>query len=174
MRESIKTTKKQIIDYWETKVDESDLSIDFSEANERCWRCGYKTVLHRCHIIPDSLGGKDSPHNLVLLCNRCHREAPNINDFEFFWDWLKAQKAFLYDTYWTSRGLKEYEDVYKDKVENIFKDLGIKPDEFANYLKNKENFVTIHFGEGRLNPSTIAGIFHSFIKIKRKELLNDK
>ncbi len=169
MRDLIKTTTIQIINYWVKEVDESDLSIDFSEAHERCWRCGYKTVLHRCHIIPDSLGGKDSPNNLVLLCNRCHREAPNIDDFNFFWDWLKAQKESTYDTYWTIRGLNEYEDVYKENVESIFIELGVKPDEFTNYLNNQGKFVTIHFGEGRLNPSTIAGIFHRFIELKRQE-----
>lgn len=41
-RKTIKTTKKQIVNYWVQHVDESDLSVDFSEAEERCWRCGCK------------------------------------------------------------------------------------------------------------------------------------
>lgn len=67
-REKIKTTKKEIIDYWAVRQDECELSVDWAEAHERCWRCGYKKTLDRCHIIPDSLGGKDEPKNLVLLC----------------------------------------------------------------------------------------------------------
>lgn len=173
MREPIKTTKEQIIEYWVTRIDESDLSVDFSEAHERCWRCGYKTVLHRCHIIPHSLGGEDSPKNLVLLCNRCHREAPNIDDFEFFWDWLNAQKASLYDTYWTIRGMREYEDVYKEKVEDALIRLKVDPEEFKEYISSRERFVTIHFGEGRLNPSTIASIFRAFIKEKEKRMVEN-
>lgn len=35
-RTNIKTTKKQIVDYWVQHVDEMDLSIDFSEAEKRC------------------------------------------------------------------------------------------------------------------------------------------
>lgn len=41
-RKNIKTTIDEIVSYWVTKVDEGDLSIDFSEAHERCWRCGYE------------------------------------------------------------------------------------------------------------------------------------
>lgn len=103
-RKPIKTTKQQIVEYWAKNVDESELSIDFSDAAERCWRCGCKSNLERCHIIPDSLGGVDSPDNLVLLCGKCHIEAPNFTDKEFFWEWLKAHKVSFYDTYWYLRG----------------------------------------------------------------------
>ncbi|MBX3253499.1 MAG: HNH endonuclease [Chitinophagaceae bacterium] len=84
----LKTTVDQIVTYWATKVDKSTLSIDFSEAHERCWHCGYKTKLERCHIVPHSLGRQDAPENLVLLCRLCHAEGPNISDPDFFWDWL--------------------------------------------------------------------------------------
>ncbi len=83
-RKPIKTTSKEIVEYWDSRIDETELSIDFAEAEERCWRCAYKSKLHRCHIIPDSLGGEDTPSNLVLLCRRCHIEAPNIKDKDFF------------------------------------------------------------------------------------------
>ena len=64
---NIKTTKKQIVDYWAEHVSEAGLSIDFSEADKRCWRCGCQRTLERCHIVPDSLGGEDTPSNFVLL-----------------------------------------------------------------------------------------------------------
>lgn len=35
-RTNIKTTIGDIVSYWVTKVYEGDLSIDFSEAHERC------------------------------------------------------------------------------------------------------------------------------------------
>ena len=159
----IKTTLEQIINYWVIRIDESELSIDFSEANERCWRCAYKSKLDRCHIIPASLGGLDDPSNLVLLCRRCHVEAPNIKDKNFFWDWLKASKVSFYDTYWTIRGMQEYEFIYKETFEKSVLRLGIKQGDFDKFLEEKTDFFTIHFGEGRVNPSTIAGIFRSFI-----------
>lgn len=60
-RGNIKTSRKQIIEYWETCQDECELSVDWAEAEERCWRCGCETnrKLDRCHIIPHALGGKD-------------------------------------------------------------------------------------------------------------------
>jgi len=67
-REAIKTSIEEIVDYWKRHEDECGLSVDWAEAHERCWRCGCEKNLERCHIIPDSLGGKDEPSNLVLLC----------------------------------------------------------------------------------------------------------
>lgn len=42
-RGNIKTSRKQIIEYWETCQDECELSVDWAEAEERCWRCGCET-----------------------------------------------------------------------------------------------------------------------------------
>ncbi|MDI1352804.1 MAG: HNH endonuclease signature motif containing protein [bacterium] len=109
---------QQIIDYWSIRVYEGDLSIDFSEADERCWRCGYKSSLEKCHIVPHSLGGKDEPSNYVLLCKLCHEENPNVDDPNIMWDWLKAHKVDFYDTYWVLRGLKEYEFIYGKSLDN--------------------------------------------------------
>ena len=44
-RKNIKTSVKDIVDYWEGKQDESGLSVDWEEAEERCWRCGYEKRL---------------------------------------------------------------------------------------------------------------------------------
>ena len=58
------TTKKQIVNYWASRVDESDLGVDWCDALDRCWRCAIETKrLERCHIIPKSLGGSDDKSN---------------------------------------------------------------------------------------------------------------
>ena len=41
-------------------------------------------------IVPDSLGGEDTPSNFVILCKRCHLDNPNVADPEVMWDWLRA------------------------------------------------------------------------------------
>ena len=41
-RISIKTKKRDIVDYWSKIKDECLLSVDWSEAETRCWRCGYQ------------------------------------------------------------------------------------------------------------------------------------
>lgn len=104
-RKPIRTTKEEIIDYWVRQgVDECDLSVDWAEADSHCWRCGCERNLERCHIVPDSLGGKDEPSNLVLLCKRCHADGPNVADPEIMWDWIKSYKVAFYDTFWSIQG----------------------------------------------------------------------
>lgn len=105
----LRVPHREIVDYWTSRESECGLGVDWAEADERCWRCGYKSVLHGCHIVPDSLGGPNAPSNLVLLCGRCHREGPNVADARFMWIWMGSTCVPLHDTYWTERGLQEFE-----------------------------------------------------------------
>jgi HNH endonuclease len=150
------TDHKEIVEYWEVRQDECGLSVDWAEAHERCWRCGYKTALHRCHIIPAALGGPDEPSNLVLLCERCHREAPNVVDPEFMWQWLRAHGVPFYDSYWTLRGILEYEKIFGRKPFANAQTGALTDEVLLTLLRPLFGKVVTHFGEGRLNPSTIA------------------
>lgn len=164
-------THDQIIEYWASHESECELGIDWSEADERCWRCGYKSKLQKCHIIPDSLNGKYEPKNLVLLCGRCHREAPNFNDPRFMWFWLKGTSVPFYDTYWTMRGAREFEEMFGRKPFEEIDTGNYKDEDFKKMINEEINNATIHFGEGRLNPSTIACIFAKIEeKITGKEI----
>ena len=168
----IKTTIKEIVAYWSTRQDENGLAVDWAEANELCWRCGYKTSLHRCHIVPDSLDGPDDASNLVLLCGRCHREAPNVTDPDFMWLWLRAHAVPLYDTYWTLRGMEEFEKIFKRKP---FSDI---TDDKCSEEKKRAMFsvlfrkVSVHYGEGRLNPATLAWMLAQIEKQIKDTALN--
>lgn len=135
-REPIKTKIEDIVNYWffEKLIEESGLSVDAAEAHERCWRCGCEKNLERCHIVPASLGGKDEPSNLVLLCKRCHIDNPNITDPEIMWDWLRAYAVPLYDTFWDHLGRKEYEFIYHKSFYSELVDLGITDPAEANKL----------------------------------------
>lgn len=160
----IRTKKGEIADYWFNIVDESGLSVDASEAIERCWRCGYKARLERCHIIPKSLGGSDSANNLVLLCKRCHIENPNINDPEIMWDWIRAYGTPFYDTFWVIEGMKEYEFIYGKSFEDEIKDREVfkwKVDEILAEVFKK---TSIHYGHPHLNRATLAGIIRMALK----------
>lgn len=89
------TTKKQICDYWmcNSDIDESNLNFDWVDSDCHCWNCGIETKsLERAHIIPHSLGGEDTADNYVLLCHACHNEAPNLNDKDIMWEWIKSNK----------------------------------------------------------------------------------
>ncbi len=126
-KQNIKTKKEDIVKYWffERLIDECGLSVDASDALERCWRCGCEHNLERCHIVPEALGGKDEPSNLVLLCHRCHIDNPNVMDSEIMWDWIRAYGVPFYGTFWGLIGLKEYEFIYHKSFVSDLIDLGI-------------------------------------------------
>ena len=182
-RQNIKTKKEEIVRYWffEQLVDECGLSVDAAEAHERCWRCGCEYNLERCHIVPVSLGGKDEPSNLVLLCNRCHLDNPNITDPEIMWDWIRAYGVAMYDTFWDRLGLKEYEFIYKKDFYTEMEELGItKPEELNSIIKNLApeilNGVGRHCGHPYMNTATIAGAYRMLVKkvakMKNKEIID--
>lgn len=174
-RPRIKTTKKQIVDYWSSIEDECGLSVDWAEAEERCWRCGYKKKLQRCHIIPDSLGGKDEPSNLVLLCERCHIDAPNIESKTFMWDWIRANGTSFYDTFWQKRAEKEYEFIYKKKFIEELKERDIlSPRDLEKFFSIPPRKSVNHFAHPWKNDSTNAGLLRMRLeeydkKYKQKE-----
>lgn len=172
-RESIKTPLSEIIAYWR-HVDEGGLSVDWAEAESHCWRCGYKKDLERCHIIPDSLGGKDEPSNLVLLCKRCHAEGPNVTDPEIMWDWIRAYGVPHYETFWPIRGMKEYQFIYhktiNQELADILKCAGVDPDSeeveetVKTYIQEMFQQASFHFAQPYFNTATTAGIFRMFLK----------
>lgn len=157
-----KTPISQIVDYWAPRIDECDLSVDWSEAEEYCWNCGSPKDLTRCHIVARSLGGQDIPSNYVILCRKCHEEAPNVDDPRIIWDWLIAHKATFYKTYFIEEGWREYEFIYKRSVgeelsyiaeQSSTQDL----DRFQEILKAAVSRSTTHWGQYTPNKATIAG-----------------
>ena len=179
-RNPIKTTKKEAAQYWSRKIDECELSVDWSEAVTHCWRCGCKKNLQRCHIIPDTLGGKDEPSNIVLLCSRCHSEGPNVNDPEIMWDWIKAYGVAFYETFWKTMGMKEYKFIYhksfSSEINDILVTAGISKDDNQVNEIIKKNIVSInkkasiHFGQPYFNSATMAGLYRMMLKDLAKSL----
>lgn len=164
-RENNNTSKKEIVDYWFSIVDECGLSVDAAEAHERCWRCGCERALERCHIIPASLGGEDKASNLILLCHRCHLENPNVADPDIMWDWLRAYGTPFYDTFWVKQGIKEYEFIYHKSLKEEFEERNI--DDFEKFNKIVEEQIqqtTFHYGHPYLNSATFAGVLRISLK----------
>lgn len=157
-RKNIKTTIPEIIDYWIKFEDECELNFDWSEANIVCWRCGCKRKLYRCHIIPDSLGGKDEPSNFVLLCADCHKEAPNVESSTFMWDWIKSFRNPFYDTFWQNQAMQEYERIYHKSFLKELEERNILSNHSALAFWNlKTGKTSYHFGHPYENVSTITG-----------------
>lgn len=81
-------SKAVVARYWSER---QEIEVDYELPS--CFACGwspdwYRAVsrrgwgsirLERCHIIPFRRGGASTPENLVLLCARCHQDAPMFN-----------------------------------------------------------------------------------------------
>lgn len=157
-----RTPISKIVDYWSSRIDECDLSVDWSEAEEYCWNCGSPKDLTRCHIVARSLGGQDIPSNYVVLCRKCHEEAPNVEDPRIMWDWLIAHKSSFYKTYFLVEGYREYAFIYKRTVEEELKHIAngaksLDEDRFQEILKDAVSKSTTHWGQYVPNKATIAG-----------------
>jgi len=145
------------------------LSVDAAEAHELCWRCGCKKRLERCHIVADSLGGKDEPANLVLLCRRCHISSPNVTDPEIMWDWIKSYRVPFYDTFWGILAIREYEFIYQKSLRKEFEDLKLEQCEgvseaIAEIAREVAKETDYHFGSPQMSPATMAGIYRMLLK----------
>ena len=88
----MKTTKKQIKEWCKENTNILPLNDrGYEEADyDRCFRCLCDLPTQRCHVIPAALGGKDTPSNYRLLCETCHLDAPNVNEYEAMDKWIWA------------------------------------------------------------------------------------
>ena len=91
-----------------------------------CVVCGAEKHLEKCHLIPDCLGGDNTPDNLILLCHEHHRQAPNTCvDKDIMLDWVD-RKA---ENHTKVRGL--------NMTNELFDRFFIVGDRFVKTLKEK-------------------------------------
>ena len=163
MKAKIVTRAEEIVDYWSARVSECDMGVDWSEAHERCWRCGDDRSLERFHIIPaqEPFCGPDSPENFVLLCKRCHAEAPSCVDTTEIWNWIKITNAGLYGIYWEQRDWEEIKRVYKLNLERelLIRDTSACLSEYKQIFEKE---VGVHLG---LRPFSVASKAYVWRKV---------
>lgn len=159
--EKFKTTIKEIVDYYKNNlVNEEDIGVDLNEIHKRCWHCGDISKLCRCHIIPSSSQGQDSPDNFVLLCRRCHEIAPNCTDKQIMWDWLKFDSSNVYNLYWGKIIFEDYNKIYStDFVKEYTSRHNINADLLQSIFYRNFNNIKMHIGSGHINSSTWVGLF---------------
>jgi hypothetical protein len=155
-----RTTKKKIVEFWSGKIDECLLNFDWSEAMDVCWNCGSLTsYTYRCHIVPDMLEGDDIPRNYVLLCDECHRIAPDVTYPEAMWDWIKSNRTEFgfYDTYKLSVALKEF----KSRNGVDFFEKAVHIDDFA--IKFKKEMGNVGYHNTFIKSSSILYVLETLI-----------
>ena len=160
----------QIYEFWYEKIPETSLGVDWVDGKERCWRCGYKRALQRCHILPKSLAGSNDVNNFVLLCKSCHEEAPNSKNPQKIWHWIKITNYGVYDLFWVDRRLQEFKNVYGvdfdsylDQNKKLLKNVHKENSNFRKILKSKMSKKGIHFGKG-LSAYDTCEVFYETVE----------
>jgi hypothetical protein len=171
----VKTKPNEIVEYWSIHESEEGLSVDWADAIDRCWRCAEQAStsegsrpLELCHIVPDALGGEDEPRNFVILCWRCHLEAPNVGDPSYMWTWLRAHAQPLYQSYWAVRAIEEFQKLFNRKPGSILIDYAVQNSLDANDAGSRYGMASTeahrqairHWGQGHPNPATAACAMH--------------
>jgi len=86
---------KDCWNYHSQFISEFDVAVDWGDwdaEQKRCWCCGHKGKLQKCHIVPKSIGGSDNANNLVPLCSQCHDESPDVNDPLEMFQWIRQRQ----------------------------------------------------------------------------------
>lgn len=170
MGRTIKTTREEIYEYWlnNIPVNEIDLNFDWSDGLEVCWNCGDIIKTQKCHIKPHALGGEDTPSNYVLLCDTCHREAPDIFDEYAIWDWIKSNKMKyidFYGGYWIDKSVQLYEQKHNciifDHFMLLYNKYGIEG--LMEIIDKEMKLLSRHFGM-KIKPSSYLYLFEKIIK----------
>lgn len=97
---------QRAVAHWSGIVPETDTGVDWSDAHDRCWRCGCQRKLQRCHIVAKQFGGGDSVENIIPLCAECHDEAPDVTDPKEMWRWIARTRPTFYGTLNAERAVK--------------------------------------------------------------------
>lgn len=143
----------QYVSELDVAVDWGDWDSDFS----MCWCCGHRGKLQKCHIIPKSLGGSENAENIVPLCAQCHDNAPDVQDKEFMFEWIKKNKNEL-----SGFGLGRYYHLV-DLV--IARTAGMRYDssKFKDCLEKAYSLAGFHFSQSnagiKMKNSTREWVF---------------
>ena len=67
-----------------------------SDEDKNCFACGDPArSLERCHLVAEAQGGGAEVSNIVLLCKRCHLEAPMIgSSAQPMIDWISRREDY--------------------------------------------------------------------------------
>ncbi len=86
------------------------------------------------------------------------------------WIWLRAHAVDCYGTYWQIRGWREYEFIYGKKPFEGVKDHEALILRAYACLEQRIKQVSTHWGQGKLNPATIAWLLR---QVEHEVMVND-
>ena len=142
--------------WWATERSEIfDIDLD----SPACFVCDGPLILdgdwntarlQRCHLTPRSLGGADTPDNLVPLCADCHRDAPDHVNPRWMLTWIRSRDHWLETM---------FRAVQREVIEPLAQ-LGATADDLTRYLDDPSFLEgarrSVQLQAGRLAVSTFA------------------
>lgn len=193
-KKQMKIKKSEIYKYWEGRgIFDIDYTVPL------CFACGVEfgggknndvytrydkaTGIQRCHIIPESLGGKAEPNNLILLCSSCHRESPNVNDGDILINWCANHESHISIAITKFKEALKYSPYSLRSLESDMKDVELAIMVMENMGKDKEfnqwylNNAGLHFGAtvtDNLDTFINALMMYVYTKVRPSEQLSEQ
>lgn len=125
---------------WECKIED----------RKRLWN---NSRLEKHHFYPLSLGGEDEISNIVILCKRCHSEAPTVAlDLDEIIKWCLYRKS---EIDWSIEILGSSLDYALECKFNT----ALEKEEFLKWLSNK-NIPTKEEMRGMVKEKKITSHYH--------------
>lgn len=150
--------------------NEEDLNIvGFGKIwNDRC----VKSHLQRCHIVPRTLGGADSPENLFLLCNDCHEKSPDTINKKSFFRWVFDQrKTHFFGTYKPHIVLEKVREILSRRgmdelltdVAKCLTDVEKASESFGEYMRKHSETHEFRYSETTLFEGYVDWLLHNYL-----------
>lgn len=151
-----RSTQRAIFNYWKGRGVFPQ--IVFGE----CFACNFKTrELQRAHLIANCSGGSGEADNLVLLCHRCHRDAPMIGaSKEPMANWIKNREPYLC---WKLRRIAEEVNAI-DGLAGMIVCAGHTPSEFTEKMETKIRSMDVGFHGGGDGIATLIAVVNEVYK----------
>lgn len=151
------------------KVYDLKLYDDYCKNGDynKIWNCaGVRHNLNKCHIIPFSMDGDDTPNNLFLMCESCHIKSPDIINEKYFLNYVYKQRynqmfegisrcEFLKIV----RRIQELADIFDKDYYNTFMNIKSIDDirNFLDLIKKTRSIIASTHGS-KFSYETIASI----------------
>lgn len=120
-----------------------------------------KSALHRCHIVPRSLGDADNPSNLVLMCASCHRDAPDHTDENVLFNWMFRRQS--------ADGMKPFATELMAlgvSVEELVQVMAADIERWRKVSEEEMGKAGSHYGLG-LKPTASAAVYYAtYMRLK--------
>jgi HNH endonuclease len=161
------STRVKIAKYWCDR--ETFINVRWEEPG--CFACSKRSegwssrTLQAAHLIARADGGSTDPSNLVLLCARCHRDAPMVGQSaSFMIDWIN--RAESYPSYAVRRIFEEVNAIDPKLIVRVVRSawapqgntFDARNADFIRKMDMMANFLGINFAGGGEIFATAAAI----------------